>query len=239
MAGKITIEPAALRRWERKVSKRLVNTRQKRKRYLIVCEGEKTEPHYFESLKATLPRGVLEVVEFRISGKGFNTESLVRDALVLRKQREAESGRAVDKLWVVFDKDSFMPDAFNGAITLCENTPQTEAAWSNEAFELWYLLHFGYYDTSMARDIYKTKIEENFRKNGLSGFVYAKNRSEMYQLLNQYGDQDLALKYSKKLEAGYRGAKNFASQNPCTRVYKLVAELLNLKDMIKEVEESY
>lgn len=237
MAGKIKIEPAALRKWERQVSKRQVNTRQKRKRYLIVCEGEKTEPNYFESLSATLPRGVLDVVDFRISGKGFNTESLVRDALALRQQWEAESGREVDKLWVVFDKDSFLPEAFNRAIQLCENEPKTEAAWSNEAFELWYLLHFEFYNTAISRDSYKRRIQKNFRAKGLDGFVYAKNSTDMFALLTKYGDHNLAIRHSKKLEDGYQGAKNFASQNPCTTVYKLVTELLNLRNLITEAGE--
>jgi len=234
MARKIKIEPAILKRRERQEAKRQINFKPKRKRYLIVCEGEKTEPNYFESLKLALPKGVLEVVDFRIIGEGFNTESLVQQAIALRTNWESESGREIDKLWVVFDKDSFLPVVFNNAIQLCENTPKTEAAWSNEAFEIWYLLHFEFYNTGITRDSYKQRIQANFRNKGLADFVYAKNRTDMFDLLAKYGNQDLAIKHSKSLESFYSDAKDFANKNPCTTVYKLVTELFNLEKSLAE-----
>jgi hypothetical protein len=234
MARKIKVEPANLRRLERKESRRLINVKQKRKRYLIVCEGEKTEPNYFESLKSSLPRGVLDVVDFRILGEGFNTESLVNQAIELRSKWELESGRKVDKLWIVFDKDSFLPATFNKAIQICNNTPKTEAAWSNEAFELWYLLHFEYYNTKINRNTYKERIQNNFRNRGLAEFVYLKNRPDMFSLLSKYGDRNLAVKYSQNLEKSYFGAKDYANQNPCTTVYRLVVELFSLQNLLDE-----
>ncbi|TBH74949.1 RloB family protein [Aquirufa nivalisilvae] len=229
MARKIKIEPAILKRRERQEARRQINSKPKRKRYLIVCEGEKTEPNYFEALKLALPKGVLEVVDFRIIGEGFNTESLVQKAISLRAKWETESGRTIDKLWVVFDKDSFLSSAFNSAIQLCTNTPKTEAAWSNEAFEIWYLLHFEFYNTGITRDTYKQRIQTNFRNNGLVDFVYSKNRPDMFNLLSKYGNIKLAIKHSKRLEHSYSGIGNFANQNPCTTVYKLVVELFNLE----------
>jgi hypothetical protein len=234
MARKIKIEPAIVKRRERQEARRQINNKPKRKRYLIVCEGEKTEPNYFEALKLALPKGVLEVVDFRIIGEGFNTESLVQQAISLRAKWESESGRTIDKLWVVFDKDSFLPAAFNNAIQLCENTTKTEAAWSNEAFEIWYLLHFEFYDTGITRDTYKQRIQANFRNNGLVDFVYAKNRSDMFDLLTKYGNRNLAIKHSQKLESTYKSTRDFANQNPCTTVYKLVLELFNLEKELAE-----
>ena len=149
MARKIKMDPAGLKKRERKEPKRLINSKAKRKYYLIVCEGEKTEPNYFKALKLALLRGILDVVDFKILGEGYNTESLVQQAIVLRRKLEAENGREIDKLWIVFDKDSFEPLAFNTAIQLCENAPKTAAAWSNEAFEIWYLLHFEFYNTGI------------------------------------------------------------------------------------------
>lgn len=238
MARKIKIEPAIVKRRERQETRRQINTKPKRKRYLIVCEGEKTEPNYFEALKLALPKGVLEVVDFRIIGEGFNTESLVQQAISLRKMWESESGREIDKLWVVFDKDSFLPLVFNNAIQICENTPKTEAAWSNEAFEIWYLLHFEFYNTGITRDTYKQRIQAYFRNSGLNDFVYAKNRTDMFDLLTKYGDRNLAIKYSKSLESSYNGARDFANQNPCTTVYKLVAELFNLEKSLTKDDAS-
>ncbi len=234
MARKIKIEPAIVKRRERQEARRQINNKPKRKRYLIVCEGEKTEPNYFKALKLALPKGVLEVVDFRIFGEGFNTESLVQQAISLRAKCESESGMTIDKLWVVFDKDSFLPAAFNNAVQLCENTPKTEAAWSNEAFEIWYLLHFEFYDTGITRDTYKQRIQTNFRNKGLADFVYVKNRTDMFDLLTRYGNRNLAIKYSHKLEDAYNGKRDFSNQNPCTTVYKLVVELFNLEKALTE-----
>jgi hypothetical protein len=234
MGRKIKIEPAIVKTRERQEARRKVNFKPKRKSYLIVCEGEKTEPNYFKSLKSSLPKGVLEVLDFRIIGEGFNTESLVQQAIKLKTKWELASGREIDKLWVVFDKDSFSPIAFNNAIQLCENTPKTEAAWSNEAFEIWYLLHFEYYNTGISRDLYKQKIQSNFRNKGLTNFIYTKNRTDMYDMLSKYGDLKLAIKHSKKLESTFNGAMGFANQNPCTTIYKLVLELLHLEQELKE-----
>lgn len=47
MARKIKIDNAVLKRRVRKEQKRKIEFKSKRKFYLIVCEGEKTEPNYF------------------------------------------------------------------------------------------------------------------------------------------------------------------------------------------------
>ncbi len=63
---------------------------------------------------------------------------------------------------------------------------KTEAAWSNEAFEIWYLLHFEFYNTRITRDTHKQRIQANFISKGLEDFVYAKNRTDMFDLLAKY-----------------------------------------------------
>jgi hypothetical protein len=70
MARKIKIPNERLKRFAREEQKRKKNIRNKRKYYLIVCEGEATEPNYFEGLKQDLPKGVLTPV----LGEGFRYE---------------------------------------------------------------------------------------------------------------------------------------------------------------------
>lgn len=59
-------------------------------RYLIVCEGKKTEPNYFEGIKRQLNQKYDDTVEVKtpieldIQGTGRNTEDLVNFA---KKQR--------------------------------------------------------------------------------------------------------------------------------------------------------
>jgi hypothetical protein len=95
MARKIKIDPIVLKRRERQEAKRAIDIKQKRKHYLIVCEGEKTEPNYFEALKSALPTGVLDVFDISVQGIGYNTESLVKQAIELRKKLETKSNRQI------------------------------------------------------------------------------------------------------------------------------------------------
>ncbi|HPX75067.1 MAG TPA: RloB family protein [Bacteroidales bacterium] len=165
MAKKVKIPNHIKKRYERVESKRLENVKPKRRFYLIVCEGEKTEPNYFESLKNDLPKGVLNVCDFRIEGTGNNTVSLVKRAMALRDQWQMQIEKPIDKLWIVFDKDSFSDQSFNAAIQTCmAKNPEVDCAWTNEAFELWYLLHFHYYNTGISRKQYQELIEKNLRK---------------------------------------------------------------------------
>jgi hypothetical protein len=152
--------------------KRAYRTRPQRERYLIICEGEKTEPNYFKALKAVLPR---HLVDIEIRGIGANTLSLVERATQLR---DAASGGdyPYHHIWVVFDRDSFPADDFDNAICAVE-ARRFHAGWSNEAFELWYLLHFEDRSTAMSRDEFACKLSDHL------GTAYKKNSLEMYALL--------------------------------------------------------
>jgi hypothetical protein len=229
MAGKIKFDENRKAKFASREVSRKENTKTKRKFFLIVCEGEKTEPNYFKSLKDNLPKGVLDVYDFEIIGTVHNTKSLVKKAKKLRTDIEKYRSGVIDKLLVVFDKDSFDPQSFNSAILECQNKKDIACAWTNEAFELWYLLHFHYFNTGISRTQYQQKIEENFRAKGLAEYKYRKNSLDMYKLLNLYGNQENAIKYAENLEKIYAGKTDYANQNPCTMVHKLVMELLGLE----------
>ncbi len=64
---------------QRSYIQRPVNRRNIRQRFLIVCEGEKTEPGYF--LHFRVPKLVVDV-----QGLGFNTVRLVQEAISQREQ---------------------------------------------------------------------------------------------------------------------------------------------------------
>lgn len=119
--------------------KRKKNFKQTRKSFLIVCEGEKTEPNYFEKFR--VPKKVFDVV-----GIGANTTSLIRKAIKLRNN----SNTTYDEVWCVFDRDSFPVQNFNNALSLATKN-NIKVAYSNEAFEIWYLLHFNYHDSATSR----------------------------------------------------------------------------------------
>jgi hypothetical protein len=167
--------PEKARSWDR-----TVDTRAERERILIVCEGEKTEPNYFEAIKKKLPPRVAEV---RIHGEGANTLTLVDTACELRDVR-AGGDYQFDQVWVVFDRDSFPADDFDNAIARAEARGM-KCAWSNEAFELWYILHFEYRNTEMPRGDYQRKLDTLLQEH------YRKNAPDMYDKLAVLGNQKL------------------------------------------------
>lgn len=188
------------------VTPRKVGTREIRQRFLIVCEGEKTEPNYFKSFR--VPRTVLEV-----HGIGANTVSLIRKAIQLRDAGE------YDQVWCVFDRDSFPADQFNQALALAEREGIT-VAYSNEAFELWYLLHFHFYNTGITRDDYKDKLSQ------VLGYKYKKNDVSFYETLRS--QQQTAIAHAKQLLQQYNPTHP-ERDNPSTTVHLLVEQLLRFE----------
>lgn len=208
-------------RKEKHDKKRKVATRKVHLNYLIVCEGERTEPNYFRALVGGRNSRVLDA---DILGEGQSTCRLVNTAIEERNKSMIE----YDRVWVVFDKDDFTD--FNEAIALA-NSNGIGAAWSNESFELWYYLHFQYLDTPITRAQYIDALNREIRKF-VPEYSYKKNDIGTYAILNLYGNQELAIRYSKYLENIYAGT-NHASHKPCTKVHHLVMELLNPEEVLE------
>ncbi len=174
---------------------------------LIVCEGEKTEPNYFKGFLRDLENSKIRV---KIIGEGYNTVSLVKRTIELRGD-EANYCR----VWVVFDRDSFKPQDFNKAMQLAKNE-NIDVAYSNQAFELWYLLHFHYYDTARDRDSYKKMLSILLNRE------YQKNGKDMYAELKDR--QEAAIRNARKLLERYNPPAP-EKDNPSTTVHLLVKEL--------------
>lgn len=187
-----------------RATSRRVNRYSTRQRFLIVCEGEKTEPNYFRKFPIP-PDSIVEV-----TGLGENTVSLVRTAIKLRTEAK------YDQVWCVFDRDSFPPQNFNAALKLARNN-NIEVAYSNEAFELWYLLHFCYLNSGITRDQYRTRLERYL------GHAYAKNSETIFD--EMYPRQKEAIQNARRLYNEYDPHRPL-EDNPSTTVF-LLAEMLN------------
>lgn len=146
-------------------------------RVLIVCEGAKTEPNYFKSFNMMKNSGGL-VFEITSAGGGINTIQVVQKAIELRDKAVCDK-KPYDVTWAVFDRDSFAAADFDNAIHMADSN-DIRCAWSNEAFELWYIYHFENRITPMSRKKYAHKItalvQEKLKlKTGKkSTFVYKK-----------------------------------------------------------------
>lgn len=176
--------------------------RKLRSRFLIVCEGERTEPNYFKGFR--LPATIADT-----RGIGANTVSLVEKTIELRDKGD------YDSIWCVFDRDSFPVQNFKEALQLAKRNG-VNVAYSNEAFEIWYLLHFHYHNAALHRTQYAEKIASE------TGQSYKKNDPAMYGLLR--GRMDDAIRNARKLLTIYE-PHNPAQDNPCTTVHLLVEEL--------------
>ena len=183
-------------------SPRQVNTREIRPKFLIVCEGKKTEPNYFKRFRVNA-----KVV---VVGLGDHTLSLVERACELKHKDD------YTRVWCVFDRNSVPAERFNAALDLARRN-QIRVAYSNEAFELWYLLHFDYCDTAISRSSYRDRLTKRL------GIPYRKNDLEMYDRL--IDRQQTAIQNAQRLLDFYGPEHNPEQDNPCTTVHLLVQEL--------------
>jgi hypothetical protein len=184
-------------------------TREELPRILVVCEGEQTEPNYFRALAAE----VRVSVQLKIVGLGDNTDSLVQQGIDLQSEDDYL------QTWCVFDRDSFSAQHFNRALQLAASNG-IRVAYSNEAFELWYLLHFEYLQTGLHRTAYREKLSQYF------GERYKKNSSSMYRDLRS--KQATAIQNARRLLVMH-GSESPERANPSTTVHLLVQELQRLQ----------
>jgi hypothetical protein len=157
-----------------------------------VCEGKKTEPNYFLSFRVTND----------VYGEGIETIRVVEEAV-----RRNDADGPYTQIWCVFDRDDFPPDNFDNAIHMVQSRAADgfRVAYSNEAFELWYLLHFEYLDAAVRRTHYIEKLDT------LIGRKYKKGDIEIYDLLQKHGDEDRAIRFAQRLR-GQHG-----EDTPCSR----------------------
>ncbi|MFA7230414.1 MAG: RloB family protein [Victivallaceae bacterium] len=209
---------------------RVVRKRPVRRYYLIICEGRETETNYFKSLRQILPPDIVRCIE--ISGTGANTLSLLACAEAEYKKREKSKDPSYDKIWLVFDKDSFPDDNFDNTISAAKSRTKPgkcvwDCAWSNEAFELWFLLHFNNHSVALSRTQFEGKLEAAMKKSLGIDRKYEKTAKDMYSLLEHL--QKRAIANAKEMYAKQKEEHNeiFSKMNPSTTVHLLVEELIS------------
>jgi hypothetical protein len=201
--------PAMRNRGSNGVQTRRANIREQYPLIIILCEGEKTEPNYFNSF----PYRTKKVI-----GTGMNTNSLVKEAI---EKKKLENIQKNDHVWVVFDRDSFSNEQIDAAFQLADQY-NIKCAFSNQAFELWYLLHYDYHDASLHRDQYSQKLTE------MIGRPYRKNDPGLYNIL--ISKQEDAIRNARRLYKSYPEPINLLKCDPVTTVYTLVEELIRLQN---------
>jgi hypothetical protein len=111
-----------------------------RQRFILICEGEKTEPAYFNALRGQYPGALISIEFVTAAGVPITIKAKVqaRMAELRREQRDNPSAKA-DRIWAVFDRDEHLNVA--EAIAGCESAG-AQVAYSNPCFEVWLILHY-------------------------------------------------------------------------------------------------
>ncbi|MCU0450162.1 MAG: RloB family protein [Bernardetiaceae bacterium] len=191
-----------------------------KRKFLIFCEGENTEPGYFRAFPVA--SATVETL-----GLGQGKTSLVKTAIERAKKPDYQGY----EVWVVFDFDANpgqevqQKEDFNRAIALARKHT-FQVAYSNDAFELWFLLHFqaveGQFDRYYFYERLSAFLAVNYEKKGKQ----KKFCAQLYQCLAEHpaASQDQAIERAKALLARCAHLPP-ADHNPCTTVFALVEEL--------------
>lgn len=190
-------------------------------RHLIVCEDAKSAADYFRAFKVSK-----EFAEVVVEGGAGNTASVVEKALKFR-DNATKQGAPYATVWCVFDRDSFPAANFNRAFDLTTGNDKHDVhvIWSNECFELWYLLHFEFVVASLGRDEIYKKLSEDTRL----GKKYNKADKSVFEMLDD--KIEIAKKNAAKLLADYGADLNPEKANPSTKVHELVIVLQKLAEL--------
>lgn len=188
------------------------------KTILIICEGQ-TEKLYFESFP------VLGVKVRAIDLKGQAKLKLLESTIEIVDTNDDKD----IEVWCVFDMDvkrgadefADFDNAISKALQLGYNV-----AYSNDAFELWFFLHYNLTESQHLRAFYYKELGERF------GINYVKDGKKYALCLKIYdilindkdSSQEKAIERARKL---FEQQENlpYHQQNPNTKVYELVEEL--------------
>lgn len=194
---------------------------------LIVCEGSKTEPHYFKELIAHYE---IHSANVKISGEcGSDPLSVVDHGIELyRSEKDANSG-SFDRVYCVFDRDAH-PNYQSAVNKLASQLPKGvfHQATSVPSFEYWFLLHYTYTTSPYTAVGGKSSgdavladlraVWPNYNKGSYGAFEH---------LLKLRND---GLGYAKvNAQRSYEEAQKNHTDNPSTLVHELVAYLQEIK----------
>ena len=145
-------------------------------RVLIVCEGEKTEPHYFGGLRK----------HYRLSSANIEiTPADGTDPVSIVSFAEARLGE-YDRAFCVFDRDGHQN--YTAAVARVAQSVEGRAGklvaiTSWPCFEFWLLLHFGYSAAPFHRAGNKSSCDRAMSKLAAHVPGYNKGLKNVYELL--------------------------------------------------------
>ncbi len=198
--------------------------KRKLRRYLIVSEDSKSSLDYLRSFSFN-PK----LVEIDTEGGAGNTVGVVERGIE-RVEAARKEGTPFIHTYCVFDKDDWSLNRYEAAFSKAKQHNDLTAIWANECFELWYLLHFEYRNTSIGRHDLCKQLEKRL------GTKYSKTDKTIYESLQDKQQQAIANARRLYHEACQEGAKFPWRINPSTNVHVLVQKLNELGESINDVK---
>jgi hypothetical protein len=225
--------------------------------FIIFCEDEVSEPIYFKYFETTL------IKVNPIKNQKSKMDNVFNAILHCKEQGLMDSKEGLFYLkgedtqaWCVFDRDIETSDAEiqRGHISFDESietgtTKGFRIAWSNDAFELWILLHFEDIDiediANKKRDKYYNRLTEifmslhNSNEDLIKALLYQsfnykqslKSERNFRSIVRSeiVGRTADAIRRSKEIEAFHNAdQKPNHEKTPCTLIHHLVEELIRL-----------
>lgn len=213
---------------KRRGARNLVRKIKQRESYdsvLIVCEGIKTEPYYFEEVRKYFHLSQANVV---IDPNSESSPISVVDYSIKLINQAIRDKNPYTKVYCVIDRDRH--PSFSQAISKITGFNSTYTSLNSgisiPCFEYWILMHFesttspfGASGASPCEDLIKTKLRKH-----IPG--YSKADRGIYKELVQ-SRLDIAITNSK---ITLKAAKANVTDDPSTTVHVLIEDLKNLKD---------
>lgn len=204
---------------------RIKNDKRQGRRFLLVCEGKKTEPYYFRELLSDLriPPQRVKIAPH----EGSSPDKIVEQAINLQRA-EIASGDGFDAIYCVFDRDSHttFAAALERIKTVSAQGTPLKAITSTPCFEFWLLLHFAYSDAPFhaagRKSVAAQAVSQLKRKPGWA--EYDKGQAGTYTKLK--AQLPNAIAHAKRLRNSASQAQGIA--NPWCNVDELVEALLEL-----------
>jgi hypothetical protein len=145
--------------------------REPKRRFIIYCEGAKTEPNYLAALRRSCSGALIEVETIPGAGVPFTIAESAADrsrklGLSTKRRKVLNSFEEGDQVWAVFDRDEH--PRFNEAVALCEKN-RVGIGRSNPCFEVWLILHLEEYDKPDGRhavQAYLRSIRPEYEPDG-------------------------------------------------------------------------
>lgn len=200
---------------------------------IIASEDTESSVVYFRLILNDLMREKKITINSCVFAKHTSTHPTgVLNDLVKHKEKDGSTYNDFDHSWIVIDRDNqwqagngHEEEDFNQALSEAEEKG-IKVAYSNDAFELWYLLHFNYENAVTPRSDLNSKVKALF--NNPKSLKSADFVKRIYPRLVGEPEKTAIRNAEKLLKMHLDNGTEPSNANPSTTIHNLVKLLRSL-----------